>query len=178
MPALHLLTDRLYLIPYTLVLANEIIKGDYQRLNALHLKKGRGWPDPDLMESLPRVVIHLEAITAPTGFETWMIIKKETSEIIGDAGFKGAPDINGEIDLGYGIIAHERRKGYALEAACGLRDWALQQAGVQYITASCQKDNLGSAKILAKVGLLQTSTTADMIKWSAESSCLSNLCKS
>jgi ribosomal-protein-alanine N-acetyltransferase len=31
------------------------------------------------------------------GFYVWMIVKKEDMTVIGDAGFKGAPNENGEL---------------------------------------------------------------------------------
>ena len=54
---------------------------------------------------------------SPTGFESWMIIKKDTLEIIGDLGFKGFNHQKGSIDLGYGIIKEERQKGYAFKGS-------------------------------------------------------------
>ncbi|NSW91893.1 MAG: GNAT family N-acetyltransferase [Firmicutes bacterium] len=40
--------------------------------------------------------------------------------VIGDASFKGSPDENGMIEIGYGLIEEERKKGYCFEAVDGL----------------------------------------------------------
>lgn len=53
-----------------------------------------------------------------------MIIKKDTLEIICDAGFKGFNSIENNADIGYGIIKEERRNGYAEEAVIELISWA------------------------------------------------------
>lgn len=50
-------------------------------------KKGKSWPDKDVTETLPKIINNLALVEAPAGFESWMIIKKDTFEIIGDAGF-------------------------------------------------------------------------------------------
>lgn len=55
----------------------------------MEFKKGKSWPDDDIMETLPIIIYNLSRVESPTGFESWMIIKNDTLEIIGDAGFKG-----------------------------------------------------------------------------------------
>lgn len=104
----------------------------------------------------------------PTGFESWMIIKKDTMEIIGDAGFKGFNFITGSADIGYGIVEAERRKGYAEEAVITLINWAFENESLQHITASCLKDNIGSYKLLEKLNFKIIGHHEDFIDWSLE----------
>lgn len=82
-------TERLILIPYTIQICRSILKSDYTDLEALNLKKGISWPDHDVLDTLSRIINNLNKMDSPTGFESWMIIKKDTLEIIGDLGFKG-----------------------------------------------------------------------------------------
>ena len=94
-----------------------------------------------------------------------MIIHKNTHLLIGDIGFKGLPNENGEIDLGYGIILGERQKGYAKEAASGLMEWAFKQPGIKAITANCAKDNLASQKTLVALRFNKVEAHDEMIYW-------------
>jgi len=165
-----LITERLILIPYTKKLCINILKGDYRDLEVLNLTKGKSWPDEDVLDTLPRIINNLNKVEYPTGYESWMIIKKETSEIIGDLGFKGFNSEEENIDLGYGIIKEERRKGYAEEAVSEIIKWAFSNKIVKEITANCLTENVSSINLLNKFNFIKLKTEDDMIYWN-----LSNL---
>lgn len=118
-----------------------------------------------MLETLPRILINLQKVSEPTGFESWLIVNQENDTIVGDIGFKGVPNIGGSIDIGYGIIESQRRKGYASEAAEGLIKWAFEQPYVQSITAQSLTDNTGSAKTLERLGFKRTGILGDFIQW-------------
>ncbi len=159
------ITERLILIPYTIAICNAILDADFSWLNKLNLKKGLSWPDADVMETLPRIINNLTVVGHPTGFEAWMIIKADTHEIIGDAGFKGFNQEQESADLGYGIIKEERLKGYATEAASALIHWAFSHPQVKEITASCLASNADSVKLLKKLNFTSVKQEDDMIHW-------------
>ncbi len=123
----RLQSERLILIPFTIEICRNILKNNFSDLHKLDLIKGKSWPDEDVLETLPKIINNLLKVEAPTGFESWMIIKKDSQEIIGDLGFKGFNQEEENIDLGYGIIKKERRKGFAEEAAREIIKWALPQ---------------------------------------------------
>jgi ribosomal-protein-alanine N-acetyltransferase len=156
----------LILIPYTTQICNDILHNDFSALSKSGLKRGSSWPDADVMETLPRIVINLSKVDAPTGFESWMIIKKETLEIIGDLGFKGFDQEHANADLGYGIIKEERKNGYAEEAARTLLSWAFSTEIVREITARCAPDNLSSINLLRKLNFTETKRDNAMVHWS------------
>jgi ribosomal-protein-alanine N-acetyltransferase len=161
----NLITERLMLIPYTKNLCRNILNNDYRDLDALMLKKGKGWPDADVLDTLPRIINNLNKVEFPTGFESWMIIKRETSEVIGDLGFKGFNSEEESIDLGYGVIKEERRKGYAEEAVNEIIKWAFSNEIVKEITAKCLTDNVSSINLLTKFKFKSVKTENDMIYW-------------
>ena len=161
-----LLTERLILIPFTLQICQNLLDGDFNAVHAMGLKKGISWPDDDVMDTLPRIINNLLLVKGPTGFESWMIVKNDTLEIIGDLGFKGIKHDDGTIDIGYGIIKEERRKGYAAEAVAALVDWAFSQTIVNQITARCAIDNSGSINLLKKLNFNETSRDSEMAYWS------------
>ncbi|AMP97726.1 acetyltransferase [Pedobacter cryoconitis] len=160
-----IITERLYLIPFTYSICEQVLKKDFSGLNALGLKPGDGWPDADMLDTLPRIINKLDLVSTPSGFESWMIIEKQTHTVIGDTGFKGLPDLKGEADVGYGIIAGARRKGYATEAVKGLIGWAFQQPGLQVITASCEVKNRGSQQVLKSLGFSLIGTNESHYQW-------------
>jgi ribosomal-protein-alanine N-acetyltransferase len=160
-----LITERLILIPYTIDLCRNILDCDYRDLKVLNLKKGKSWPDADVLDTLPRIINNLNKVEYPTGYESWMIIKKDTSEIIGDLGFKGFNNEEENIDLGYGIIKEERRKGYAAEAVSEIIKFAFSKNMVKEITANCATENISSINLLIKFNFRQIKIENDMIYW-------------
>lgn len=160
-----LFTERLLLVPYTINICEEILNNDYTTLINMGLKISQNWPDEDVLETLPRIIINLESVEKPTGFESWMIVKKETLEVIGDLGFKGFNFEENNADIGYGIIKEERRKGYAEEAVKELINWAFSNEFLKEITAKCLKENVSSINLLTKFNFLRTKTDHEMIYW-------------
>lgn len=128
--------------------------------------KGKSWPDEDVMDTVPRILKNLLKNNYGTGFESWLIIKKSTREIIGDVGFKGYNFESQNIDLGYGIISEERGNGYAEEASSKLIHWALNFEFVKEITANCLINNLQSIRLLKKLNFVEVKETENMIFWS------------
>ncbi|OWP75309.1 GNAT family N-acetyltransferase [Flavobacterium oreochromis] len=160
-----LITERLILIPFTIEICRNILNKDYKDLEVLNLKRGKSWPDTDVLDTLPRIINNLNKVEHPTGYESWMIIKKDTLEIIGDLGFKGFNNEEGNVDLGYGIIKEERRKGYAAEAVSEIIKWAFSNKIVKEITANCLTENISSINLLNKFKFRQVKTENDMIYW-------------
>jgi [ribosomal protein S5]-alanine N-acetyltransferase len=164
----RLITERLLLIPFTLQICSNVMNGDYSDLYEMGLKKGISWPDDDVVETLPRIINNLSRVESPTGFESWMIIKSDTLEIIGDLGFKGFNQEEQNADIGYGIIKEERRKGYAAEAVAALIQWAFSQEMVKEITARCLTGNSNSINLLKKLNFAETNKDGEMVHWSLQ----------
>lgn len=161
----QILSDRLIFIPFTLDIATSILEGNLDVLEVLGLKTDKNWPDDETIETLPKIIKNLELVMQPTGFESWMIVKQDNMFVIGDAGFKGKPNANGEVDIGYSIIEKEQKRGYGFETAKKLADWAFSQEEVNFITASCSINNIASARILEKLGMQEISRDKEMIYW-------------
>jgi ribosomal-protein-alanine N-acetyltransferase len=118
------------------------------------------------METLPRIVNNLTKVAAPTGFESWMIVKRGSFEIIGDLGFKGYNAEGENVDIGYGIVKAERQKGYAAEAVTELMKWAFSQEIVKEITACCLPSNASSMGLLRKLNFNEIKREDEMVYWS------------
>lgn len=161
-------TERLLLIPFTRRMVRALLAGNPAELIKLGLNNHAAWPDAETLATLPKIMANLRQVAEPTGFESWIIVKRDGRLGIGDAGFKGRPNAAGEVDLGYSIIREEWRRGYGFEAARALVDWAFAQPEVQAVTAECRVDNAGSARILAKLGMSELLRMSGMIHWYVE----------
>jgi len=158
-------TERLILKPISLEILQSVIKGKYEILEKQGITKSSNWPSKYTLGILPIVEKQIEEANGATGFEVWLIIDKEHMNIIGDAGFKGQPNDEGEVEIGYGLVQEERRKGYGYEAVKELVSWAFSQEKVKKVMADCLKDNSGSIRILEKVGMTETKRDDEYIYW-------------
>ncbi|NDK56068.1 GNAT family N-acetyltransferase [Pontibacter fetidus] len=158
-------TIRLILIPFTLEITKTLMAGDTSILQQLGLQLTPYWPDQEAIDTFPKIIHNLEKVPEPNGFESYMVVHRHSMTVIGDAGFKGLPNTEGEVDLGYAIITQAQKNGYGLEVAQGLVNWAFQQTNVKAVTARCLLANVASARVLERLGMQQVSSDAELIRW-------------
>jgi ribosomal-protein-alanine N-acetyltransferase len=162
MPGLE--TQHLLLLPFSLELKQAALRNKSQLAALVEARVPGHWPGPDLAEALPALVEGMEQEPLEPVWDG-IILHKADRLIIGDMGFKGAPNQEGAVELGYSIIPDYRRRGYATEMARCLITWAFQEQGVQAVTAECLDTNIGSIKVLEKLGLHRLEPEGPMLKW-------------
>ena len=161
-------TERLTLIPVTLEVTTALLKGDREIFEKIYIKTHDKWPTEDTMDILPMIHATLVKTLKPSGFEFWMIVNKETHVIIGDIGFHGQPDENGVVEIGFGFVENERQKGYGFEATQGIMMWLAKHPKVKMVKADCLIDNVGSKRILEKIGMREVTRNEDYIFWETD----------
>ncbi|MCA0969400.1 GNAT family N-acetyltransferase [Halobacillus litoralis] len=149
-------TGRLQLIPVTVDLAQTLMKNSLAFYYKYQLPWNKNWPHDGLKALLPIYAEKLEHDEKQLGFGPWVMIDLDGESVIGDIGFKGKPDEEGTIEIGYHVVASERNVGYATEAVAGLCKWAFQQRDVKSIEAQCDKSNIPSQKVLINNGFTHT----------------------
>lgn len=91
------------------------------------------------------------------GIARWAVLLKENNRFIGWAGLKWIIEpINGHVhyyDLGYRLIPSYWGHGYATEASQALLQYAFDVLGVTCISAMADVENIGSNRVLAKIGM-------------------------
>lgn len=161
-------TERLILIPVTYPITSDLALGNTRKLEELGLLTNGRWPRTDTLDILPFVNQAFEVNPEATGFEFWMMVLRDSMTIIGDIGFHGIPDDQGTVEIGYGLIEEEQRKGYGFEALQAMIDWATSQEQVTAVRADCLSTNVPSIRILEKAGLKRTHRDRNMIYWELE----------
>jgi [ribosomal protein S5]-alanine N-acetyltransferase len=68
-------------------------------------------------------------------------------------GFKGAPDQEGMVEIGYGISPAYRNNGYASEAAEALVRFALSRPEVRIVRAHTLPEPNASTRVLERCGM-------------------------
>ena len=119
----------------------------------------------------PQISMSLEMLKSDTtslGWGTWLVVKKSDSQVIGDIGFKGKPNADKQVEVGYGFLKKHWNRGYATEAVKAIMQWAFATGKVETIIAETHSDNLGSMRVLEKLNMKRVGTTEHMVNWKLE----------
>jgi len=96
----------------------------------------------------------------------WLIVVADEPYGAGLAGFKGPPNDQGEVEIGYGIDPAYRSKGYMTEAVRALIGWAFQHPRCRSIVApGTRRENIASNRVLEKVGMRVSGETDEALDW-------------
>ncbi len=100
---------------------------------------------------------------AKNGFGLDLVILKDTGEPIGICGLIKRPTLD-DVDIGYAFLPRHWSKGYAVEAASAVKQYAQDIIGLKRLVAIVDPLNLGSIRVLEKIGF----TFEKMVKLSAD----------
>jgi RimJ/RimL family protein N-acetyltransferase len=108
-----------------------------------------GFPMPPVLEFARTIAVAAE----PLGpFAAFVIIRVRDGLAVGDAGFHGPPNEDGEVEIGYAVVPLARGAGIGREAARLLVSWALSQPAVRAVTARVEAGNTASERLLNSLG--------------------------
>ena len=131
-------TARLLLEPVTATLAQAILAGDLSGVSA-----APGWP----REHTAAGLAHALQAGHPPG---WLITAAGT--VIGDYGTHAPPGERGCVQIGYGLAAPCRGRGFGSEAITAMTAWLLAQPDIARVRACTAAGNMASRRVLEKAG--------------------------
>lgn len=152
-------TRRLELIPCELQHYEAVLQGNSVLSKQLGVTVRSGWT-----ESPEAILISYDKLKNDPSLVGWffyMIIHKEKKELIGTGGFKGKPDKDGTVEIGYEIRPDYREQGYARETAEALIRFAFSFPGIQKVIAHTLEEYNPSVKVLQNNGLKFAGTFPD-----------------
>ncbi|GHB54277.1 hypothetical protein GCM10010377_51620 [Streptomyces viridiviolaceus] len=80
-----------------------------------------------------------------------LIVERDSGLVVGSTGLFWPPS-EGTVELGYGVVASRRGRGYATEATRALAAFALTAPGVHTVAAGVELSNPASVRVLEKAG--------------------------
>lgn len=145
-------TPRLRLIPATLASLDGALAGHDALAAALDADVPSTWPPEFLDEPALRFMrAQLEAHPDEAPWWMWFVLLTRATArplLIGTGGYKGPPNEAGMVEIGYGIVSDQHRRGYASEAAQGLITNAFADPRVTHVTAETLTDGVASQGVL------------------------------
>ena len=99
-----------------------------------------GWPPIERLPEPEGTAVHL------------MMLDRSLGRIVGSISVFHADWETRSAEIGYGVRADERGKGYATEALAAVARWALTEGGLQRAWLSTTAENVASQRVAEKAG--------------------------
>lgn len=144
-------TSRLFLVPATLPILDNLVEENWPALSAL-------LGGVDFAENwfhFPEAFLWMRdyAMEYETDMSWWnyLIIHRLDVRVIGTCGYKGPPALDGVVEIGYEIATGYQRQGLATEAAKALCDRAFSFEAVNTVCAHTLGEENPSVKLLRRL---------------------------
>lgn len=89
------------------------------------------------------------------------LIRLQDGKAIGQCGFKGPPNTQGEVEIAYAVDPDCQGQGFATEAASALTQFAMQDANVRTVLAHTLPEENASVRVLLKCGFEKLGEVVD-----------------
>lgn len=86
------------------------------------------------------------------GFGLYLVALKTAAVPLGICGLVKRDTLE-DVDIGFAFLPEFRAKGYAFESAAAVKDYGLNVMGLRRLLAITNPDNIGSIRVLEKIGL-------------------------
>src|SRR5262245_37451942 len=98
----------------------------------------------------------LARVRAAADVDPWtlgfVVMHRASDAVIGSCGFKGPPDLDGVVEIAYGVAPEHEGQGYATEAADALVAFAFNSGQVRTVRAHTFAAANASTRVLTKCG--------------------------
>ena len=146
-------TERLELIPFAREHYDAILKDDNVSLGKLlDVETPESWTVyADAREAVPVLIRFFESLGDDLSWGSYFIILQKEHKLIGTCGFKGNPDFDNYVEIGYEVHPQFQSRGIGTEAAKALIDFAFTK-NIDGIKAHTLRDKNNSVRILQTLG--------------------------
>jgi RimJ/RimL family protein N-acetyltransferase len=160
MPGSDIETPQLRLVLATGPILEAVLRGNRSLGKLLNAKVPLLWTeygDPIFRFSLDRVKEKPEEAI----WWTYLPILKEENILAGSCGYKGPPDREGVVEIGYEVTREYRGRGLATEMAMGLIQHAFRFPEVKTVKAHTLAEVNASGSVLTKCGMKKVAELFD-----------------
>ena len=160
-------TQRLIIKPLTYEQLIKYVKCDNSLEKELNLKKVERIIPDELIEALENTILPSVADNSKDYLYStlWTAILKDENRMIGELCMMGEPNVEGEVEIGYGIYDEYRNNGFMTEFVGGIIEWLKNQPKVKSILASTEKKNIPSYRVLEKNMFSKIDEDNNLVQW-------------
>ncbi len=102
------------------------------------------------------------------GFGLYLAVVKDTGEAAGICGLVKRDGLD-DVDIGFAFLPRHWKKGYAVESAAAVKDYAATAVGLARLVAITSPENWASIRVLEKIGftfekMIRLSPTGEDLK--------------
>lgn len=115
-----------------------------------------GVDEPAVLQIVRRMAT---IVRAAYGAGSWMIVVG--GEVVGLCSYKRPPDINGVVEIGYGVAPSRRERGHATNAITDLLKLTVQDRAIRRVVAETMTANLASQRVLEHNGFVREGVRTD-----------------
>jgi RimJ/RimL family protein N-acetyltransferase len=158
-------TARLDLVPLSRAMLRAIDEDRARFAELLGAQVPDHWPQKDFADVLPSI---REWVEQDEGMAIWtyaIVCREPKRRLVGEIGYKGPPNADAVVEIGYALLPEARHNGYASEAVTALVNWALQRDDILRITAETIIGNDASERVLQRCGFRLIGIRADSRWW-------------
>ena len=151
---MEFVTKELRLIPLSVEQFKLMLERFDKMEDALKLKHSKQKLDEETQKAMrelyEKAVAHEDEYV---WYTNWQIVLNSENVSIGSACFKGEPDENGVVEIGYGMNEKYRGRGCMTAALKIMLRWAKAMPKVKKVIAVTDNDNAASQKVLENCGM-------------------------
>ena len=105
-----------------------------------------------LDEAREYIINRLVASYENFGFGMYLVVLKETNTPAGLCGLVQRDGLD-DVDIGFAFLPQHWSKGYAIETALAVKEYAKNTIGLERLVGITDPNNQGSIQVLEKIGL-------------------------
>jgi [ribosomal protein S5]-alanine N-acetyltransferase len=145
-------TERLNLISFTREHYEAILKNDNVSLGKLlDVETPESWTAyKDARDAISALIGFFESLGDDVSWGSYFIILRKEHKLIGSCGFKGRPDFDNYVEIGYEVHPRFQSRGIGTEVAKALIDFAFTK-NIDGIKAHTLREENNSVHILRKL---------------------------
>ena len=117
--------------------------------------KYQGWDTPYEVDTASAFIQEMKGKHPGTTGEWYQIAVelKASGDMIGDCAFRVLAQDGQQAEIGFTFARPYQGKGYATEAVTRLLEYLFGELGLRRVRATCDAENLASAKLLERIGM-------------------------
>lgn len=150
-------TERLELVADDAETARAAVNGREELAVALNAQIPPEWPPEIIADLLEAWADTLQEHPDQVGWWNWHWVRDEvetgTRILIGSGGFRGPPDADGTVEVGYAVLDAYQRRGYAFEAMRALVEWAFDHPEVATVVGETFPHLATAVRVMERLSL-------------------------